>query len=199
MLTMRETTYALFGAWRLAHFDLQGTAYFEGTAAAALRSFWVALILLPAHVVLVLLRLVDRPVAVDGWTVFMVEALAYVVGWTAFPVAMHWVARLLDREREYFAFIAMSNWSAVLQMLLFLPVTALTAGRMLPVPVLHVINLAMMLALLAYAWFVARAGLRIGGFAAAGVVALDLVLSLLIGDVSDALTPALRAGIVPPA
>src|SRR5262249_2264372 len=115
MLTMRETAYALFGAWRLAHFDLQGTAYFEGSAAAALRSVGVVLILLPAQVVLVLLRLNEQPAAVSGWTVFIVEGIAYVIGWTAFPVAMHWVARLIDRDREYFAFIAMSNWSAVLQ------------------------------------------------------------------------------------
>ena len=187
MLTLRETTYALFGAWRLAHFDLQGTVYFNRSREGALRSFWVAAILLPAYAVLVLLRLADQPVTVGWPALILIHGLGYVVAWTAFPVAMLWVARLLDRDEEYFGYLAMYNWTQVLAMVPVLAINALRAGGLMPAPALEIFGLAVDLAVLAYAWFIARAGLRIGPFGAIGVVALDILLSELVWEISDTL------------
>ena len=185
MLTLRETSYALFGAWRLAHFDRQGTAYFDRSRTGALRSFWAAALLLPAYAVLVLLRLAEHPTSLGWPAIILIYGIAYAIGWTAFPVAMAWIVRLLDREEEYFGYIAMYNWSAVLQALIWLPVAALTAGRMLPQPLLDGLGLAADLAILAYLWFIARAGLRMGAFSAIGVVAVDLVLSEIVLAITD--------------
>ena len=98
MLTLRETSYALFGAWRLAHFDRQGVAYFDRTREGALRSFWAAAILLPAYVILVLLHLSEMPVAIGFPSLVLLYAFQYVVAWTALPAAMAFIARTLDRE-----------------------------------------------------------------------------------------------------
>ncbi len=187
MLSLRETAYALFGAWRLAHFDLQGTAYFDRSREGALRSFWAAAILLPTHPLLILLHLAGRPVAVGWPALILVYAIIYVVLWTAYPVAMVWVARALDREEEYFGYLAMYNWSQVLAMVVVLPMAALRAGRLVPDPALNFLGLAVDLAVLAYVWFIAKAGLRIGAFAAIGVVTLDLVLSYLVWSIGDQL------------
>ncbi|MCI0431581.1 MAG: hypothetical protein L0210_13710 [Rhodospirillales bacterium] len=187
MLSFRETAYALFGAWRLAHFDIQGAAYFDRSREGALRSFWAAAILLPAYPVLMLVDLAGRPVVV-GWPALMlVYAITYVVGWTAYPVAMVWVARALDREEEYFGYLAMYNWSQVLVVLAVLPMMALRAGHLLPEPLVGLLGLAVDLAVASFLWFIARTGLRIGPFAAVGVVALDLVLSDLIRAIGDQL------------
>jgi hypothetical protein len=194
VLSLRETTYALFGAWRLAHFDLQGTAYFDRSREGALRSFWAAAILLPAYAVLVLMHLADRPVAFGWPALILVYGIGYIIAWTAFPVAMLWVARLIGREEEYFGYLAMYNWVQVLITVVVLPIAALKAGRLLPDPALGFLGLGVNLAVLAYLWFVARAGLRIGPFVSIGVVALDHVLSELIWRVMVSLAGGGAAG-----
>jgi hypothetical protein len=187
VLTLRETSYALFGAWRLAHFDLQGTVYFDRSREGALRSFWVAAILLPPYTVLVLLHLSERPVAVSWPALLLIHTLGYVIAWTAFPVAMSWVSRVLDRNQEFFGFLTMYNWAQVLTIVPVLAVSAMRVGNMLPEPVLELLGVAVDLAILAYGWFIARAGLRIGPFSAIGVVALDILLSELTWEISDSL------------
>ena len=185
MLTLREASYALFGAWRLAHFDVQGAAYFDRSPEGALRSFWAAAILLPAYAVMVLMYLVDNPPAL-GWTgLIFVYGLTFVLRWLAFPVVMIWLTRLLDCETRYFGWLAMYNWSQVLATLATLPVSAVISGDLLPEPVLFLLGPIVYIALFAYLWFIARAGLGIGPLSAIGVVLTDLTLSELIGSIAN--------------
>jgi hypothetical protein len=187
VLTLRETSYALFGAWRLAHFDLQGTVYFDRTREGAFRSFWVAAILLPPYAVLVLLHLAEQPAAVDWPALLLIHTFGYVIAWTAFPVAMSWVSRVLDRDQEFFGYLAMYNWAQILTIVPVLAVTAMRVGNMLPESVVELLGLTVDLGILVYGWFIARAGLRIGPFSAIGIVALDVLLSQLIWEITDSL------------
>ena len=111
--------------------------------------------------------------------------IAYAIGWTAFPLAMVTLARMLGREAEYFGFITMFNWSSVIQVLVLLPVAAFTAGEMLSQGFLEFLGVAVTIGLLAYEWFIARVGLRIDGFTAAVVVAIDLVIVVILTGVTD--------------
>jgi hypothetical protein len=185
VLTLREASFALFGAWRLAHLDAQGAAYFDRTPEGALRSFWAAALLLPAYAVLTLLHLADHPPALDWPSLVLIHGIGYVVGWTAFPVAMIWIVRLMDHEQEYFGYLAMYNWSQVLVVLVALPMAALRSGPLLPEPLLSALGLAVDVAIMIYLWFIARAGLGVGPFAAIGVVVTDLTISILIWAVTD--------------
>lgn len=185
MLTLRETSYALFGAWRLAHFDLQGTVYFDRSRQGALRSFWVAAILVPPYAVLVLLHLAEQPIAVSWAALIVIHTLGYVIAWTAFPVAMSWVSRVLDRDQEFFGYLAMYNWAQVLTIVPVLAITAMRVGNTLPQSVMELLGLTVDLGILVYGWFIARAGLRIGPFSAIGIVALDVLLSQLIWEITD--------------
>ena len=185
MLSLREASYALFGAWRLAHFDLQGTTYFDRSPRGALRSFWVAAILLPAYVIMVLLHLIERPAAIAPAALVLVHGVAYLIGWTAYQVTVLWLARFMDREAECFGYIAMYNWSQLLIMLMVLPVSALRVGQMLPEGLTGLLELLVNLAVIAYLWFIARAGLQVGPFAAMGLVAVDLTLSMIILGITD--------------
>jgi hypothetical protein len=192
VLSLREASYALFGAWRLAHFDVQGTAYFDRSAEGALRSFWAAAILLPADAVMVLLHLSEVPPRIGLFGLILVYGSWYAFSWTAFPVAMIWLARLLDREEEYLGWLSMYNWSRVIGTLLVLPVSVLVYGELLPQFVTEIIVLATHLALLAYAWFIDRTALRIGAFGALGLVLIDLTISLLLLSISDQLAAGAR-------
>jgi len=185
VLSLREASYALFGAWRLAHFDLQGTTYFDRSPRGALRSFWVAAILLPAYVIMVLLHLIERPAAIAPAALVLVHGVAYLIGWTAYQVTVLWLARFIDREAECFGYIAMYNWSQLLVMVVVLPISALRVGQMLPEGLTGLLELLVNLAVIAYLWFIARAGLQVGPFAAMGLVAVDLTLSMIILGITD--------------
>ena len=47
-LTARETVYSIFGAYRLAMLDKSGLSYLDRSPEGAIRSFYAALIVLPA-------------------------------------------------------------------------------------------------------------------------------------------------------
>ena len=52
-------------------------------------------------------------------------------------------------------------------------------------PALPLLAVLLNIAVLAYAWFIARTGFSIGGFGAVGVVLLDVVISELIWEIGD--------------
>ena len=178
---------ALYGATRLARGDTQGIDFFEDTEEGFWRSFWAAVVVAPAYAILVAIELSDAQVA-SGWLrILLVEIIAYVAGWAAFPLAMHYVAEMIDREEQYFRYICANNWAIVLQVTLFLFVTALLALEILPRPVAVVVSVVAYGAIFVYQWFVAKVGLDLSGRGAVGIVALDFVISLVLNAIVRAM------------
>ncbi len=190
MISAREASIGIYGAWQLAKFDAQGLRFFDNSVEAFWRSFYASVIVLPAYAILVLLRLTEMPVTQGSLAVLMVEGTAYVIGWTAFPLVMHALARMLDRSQFYCRYIAAYNWSMVLRIALFLLVTATAASGILPAAMAGLITFVAIVAILAYQWFIARVGLEVSAAGACGIVFLDLVISLVL----DAYTNALLRG-----
>ena len=184
-LTARETVYSIFGAYRLAMLDKTGLNYIDRSPEGAIRSFNAALIVLPAYAVLVVLRLWDVLPDVSLLRFITVEGLAYVISWSAFPLVMFYISGLLDRSERYFDFLSAYNWSAVIQMGVYLPVVALADSGLMPAGVDEGLVLAVTMLVLMYQWFIARTTLDINGGSAAGVVLLDMILAVFITGVSD--------------
>lgn len=180
MVSAHEASQAIYGAWRLARLDPSGLDYFENTVEAFWRSFWAAAIALPAYALLLLIRLADAPITAGPLTVVLVEAIGYVAGWTAFPLAMFYVTRMFDRGDRYCRYVAAYNWAVVLQVTLLLVITALGATGVPPDPLTKLLSLAGMLAILTYQWFIARAALDATTGGAAAIVMLDLVLGVML-------------------
>ncbi|MBX6322957.1 MAG: hypothetical protein IRY94_14100 [Rhodospirillaceae bacterium] len=180
---MSEIRRAFRGAWRLAHADPGGLALFDRSVDGFWRSFRAALVVAPAYAVQLALQFTARPPAAGWARVVAVEAIAYAVGWLAFPVVMHWVCRLLGREEAYVGYIVAYNWSSLVQVLVWMP-ALLLAYAGLGVLVL----LAGQIGLLVYQWFIARTALAIDGLSAAAVAGLDLVLGYAIGSLADSMT-----------
>lgn len=184
-LTAREVVYSIFGAYRLAMLDKTGLNYLDRSPEGAIRSFNAALIVLPAYAVLVVLRLWDVLPDVSLLRFVTVEGLAYVISWTAFPLAMFHISGLLDRSERYFDFLSAYNWSSVIQMGVYLPVVAVADSGLLPEGLDEGLVLGVTMLVLMYQWFIARTTLDINGGSAAGVVLLDMILAIFITGVSD--------------
>jgi hypothetical protein len=184
-LTAREVVYSIFGAYRLAMLDKTGLSYLDRSPEGAIRSFNAALIILPAYAVLVVLRLWDVLPDVSLLRFVTVEGLAYVISWTAFPLAMFHISGLLDRSERYFDFLSAYNWSSVIQMGVYLPVVAVADSGLMPEGLDEGLVLGVTMLVLMYQWFIARTTLDINGGSAAGVVLLDMILAIFITGVSD--------------
>lgn len=187
MITAREVSYGLFGAWRLAHLDSRGMDYFDISVEGFWRSFWAAALMAPFYAVLVLLQLNERAIDWDPLRVLLVEAVGYVVAWTAFPLAAFYLLAALGKQQRYVGYIVAYNWANVVQMAVMLPVAALDASDGLPPAVSGMVFLAAFAAVMFYQFFVARVALEIDMPTAAGLVFIDLMLGVLRQSVVTAL------------
>jgi hypothetical protein len=184
---LREVSEGLYGATRLAKGDAHGIQFFGDTPEAFWKSFWAAAIAAPLHALLLAIELGGAHVAASGLRVLLVETIAYVVLWTAFPLAMYSVAKVIDREELYIRFICAANWSFVLQAAFSLFMEASIAIDILPSIVANGLAVVTLAALLLYSWFIARVGLELSRLGAAGIVALDVMISLIINRIVHAM------------
>lgn len=181
----REVFSSLYGAYRLARYDGGGMAFFDTTLDGFWRSFFAAVIIAPFYVVVLYMRFdvgeVDTPPA----RFVSVEVIAYVISWVAFPVVMISLARFLECSERYLAYIVAYNWASVLQNALYLPLAMLSVNKVLPMEVASTLSLIVLLLILVYTWFITRTALDLTAGTAAGVVALDLILSIFINATAE--------------
>jgi hypothetical protein len=178
---------ALRGAWRLAHFDPSGVAFFGHDERAFWRSFIAALIAFPAFLLFLPLGS-DADAAPTDWVrVLLVETIAYVIGWTAFPLVVLPVTRFLGREARWLDFVIVYNWSQALQYGLILAVVLLSLSGLEPAFLQGGLLYLAYVAVFAYEGFVVRTVLDISWPAAGMIVLIDLVLGRLISLTAESL------------
>jgi hypothetical protein len=185
VVSLREVSNGMYGAWRLARLDAGAMAWFDRSADGVWRSFWAMALAYPGFLVLLALRPTpDQAWAVPSLRLVVIESISYVIAWVAFLLIVIEFCRWI-RERECLDFIIAYNWSQVLQTGLWLAV-ALLASPFAPVPA-AVVHLVAWVALIGYEWFIARVALGAGGLVATAVVLLDLVLAMSAGEVAQSL------------
>ena len=187
MITAPEVAQALYGAWRLARFDPSGLDQFGDTAEAFWRSFYAMLIAAPFYVILAALRLSELETTNGPIHIFLVEAIAYVIGWFAFPFVMLYVADLLDRRERYYRYIAAYNWATVLLITLLLTIRVIVGGVQLSLLSAVYLSILIALVVLVYWWFIARVGLDINGRAAALIAGFDFGLGIGLSKVTQSM------------
>lgn len=187
MSVAREILLALGGAWRLAHFDPRGLAYLDLSVAGARRSFLAALLVLPLHALSLHVRFPGEDPGGPLSRFLLAEAVAYVVSWTLYPVIVEALSGRLGCRHRFPAYLAAYNWSMVIQNLIFVPLTTLIASGALPPELGQVLWLAALVFTIAYVLFIARITLAVPAFTAAGLVILDLALSVALGAVTAGL------------
>ena len=182
MLTPRELSYGLYGAWRLVRLDAGAMRFFDISPAGFWKSFQVAFLVLPAVLVVTMMRfaITGMPERVGLIEIAIVESAAYVMTWVAFPLAMSPVCDLLQRGERYIGYIVALNWAKVpvvaIDLTAFLLVGLSGADPMQPNPVTTIAFFAISF----YLWFVARTALQISGWAAGGLVILMFTIDGLI-------------------
>jgi len=183
--SQRDIVYGVYGAWRLARLDRGGLVYFDRSAEGFWKSFFAAALIFPAYLALVAIDLSERDVSAGALRLVIAHASAYTLGWTVYPIVTRAICQAIGRDNAYIGFIVAFNWSQVIQMIVYLPVIFLGAMGLIPEGASALLHVLVYSVILAYQWFVTRTALDITPIAAAGFVALDLVLSIVITGMAD--------------
>ena len=184
MISLAQAAYALYGAWRLVLLRRDGFGYFGTTGQDAARSFWAAAVALPLYAAIKLLSIDYGASAAPALKIFLVEVVRYVFDWAAYPLLAIQVAAVSGCGGRAMHYVAAYNWTAVPMAALALAATLLAALDVLPVDVMRTLWLSITLAILGFRWFLARQALGISAAGAAGLVGLDLLISLVIERVA---------------
>lgn len=173
-----EFRLACRGLLLLARFDPGFLRYFDRSASGALRSFWLALPLLPIGLLNDWLR-TRSPLPSPG-LFLAAEIVGYATGWIVFPLLLLGLGRALERDAEVPGAIAPYNWAMLLGVALNLP--ALVAIGFDPQSSLvGPLDLLVFFYLLTIEGFLLKQCLRLQLWQAVALVAMDVVLSIMLG------------------
>ncbi len=176
----RDIVYGIYGALRLARLDAGAMSYFERTPAGFWKSFFAAVIVAPGFAIIIGYELAQVELEAGALRILVVELLAYLLGWAAFPVIVHQICEATGRRDAYIGYIVAFNWSKVIQMAVLLPSIALIALGVPSGDGGWLLRLAVSFLILFYEWFITRTALGVTAMGAVGFVVLDFVIDLII-------------------
>lgn len=177
----QETVAALYGAWRLFLRDPAGLRYLPEGIEATARSFYAAILCLPAYWLLQWLQPV--PEGVVPLTLLQslpAELIGYVLQWVAYPVLLVHVLGWMEKPQHWAMLVTGLNWSGVLQLHLSGLASLLAWSGLLPDGVGVALALAVLGVTLSYRGYIIRLVLGVSSWVAVGLVMLDLILGLFI-------------------
>jgi hypothetical protein len=186
--TATSVTSGLHGALLLARGRADGLNFVEDDMAGAARSFWAAIICLPAFICLRLLAWSGSSLPPHPAHIFAADLLSYIIGWCGFALLTHRLVGSMGLAARWPRVIAIWNWCNVVQYLLLV---LFSIPGLLGVPAL--LDQAAQLFALGWAlwleWFAFRLALDIGRLPAAALVALDVAIGIMLAAASMAFVP----------
>ena len=107
------------------------------------------------------------------------ELIGYVTVWAGFPLALYYFCQGIGRQGRFLRTATALNWSAVVQILLILPVYLIAAGGILSPGFATLAAFVVVMVTLFYIGFIAHTALEVSPPIAALVVAIDPTVELL--------------------
>ncbi len=180
----QEVLSSIYGAYRLARFDPKGLTFFNVSVEGFWHSFFAAVLVAPGYVILVGQGLLGAPDGYAPWA-FMVHVASYLISWIIFPLVALVVTDMLKLGHRFTAVIVAVNWSAVIEVGVFL--LAITLATILPAGPGGMIILAVTIGIIVYQWFVIRTALQTTGAIALALVLFNLVTNLMLEKLTERL------------
>lgn len=177
MPSLNEILNGAYAAWRIALRDPQAVAWLDDSVAGAWKSFAAAVLVMPYYFLATWQQLTDlSSISATLPTIILVELICYALGWLIFPLLVHHFCVATQREHLFRRFLVALNWSALVQMIVLLPLVLLDASHILPSDWQNAIYLSVGLFLYAYLGMIIRDTLEV---AAAGIVGLVICCILV--------------------
>lgn len=183
-----EVQVNFIGAWRLFRRDPKGLSLFGQDEAAFWKSFWCAVIIAPAYIVLLVLIPDQLRSDASLLRVVPVEVISYTIGWVAWPLVAYTLLGVMGVRDRYIPYIVAYNWSSGPQVVLLLGIALVSSAFNLPMDAFLMMNLFAMIWLLAYHGYIVRVATGLD----LGVVILmvlgEAVVSYMINFARDVVT-----------
>ncbi|MGF1626293.1 MAG: hypothetical protein ACFCVH_15535 [Alphaproteobacteria bacterium] len=179
MISNEELSRSLHGTIRLAKGDPSGIQAFNATLEGFWNSVTAAAIVLPGFAFMTWLGYLVVPAEASSERIIVVEGIGFVVQWTAFQLALFYYCQAVGKADRFFHAAVSLNWIDV-------PIIAAHVGLALlvlaglPGSIGGLLNLILMILVVAYATFVAKAALRCTIPVAIGPVAIGFVLAGIV-------------------
>lgn len=152
----------------------------------AVRSFWSVAVCFPLFLCLRLMAWSQSGGPDFPAHALVLDSFSFVIGWVGYLLLSSPIARALGAQERWPRYVAGWNWANVAQYTLLL-LASLPGLAGVPPWLDQAIQLAAFGWALWLEWFVARVALQVGPAAAAGLVALDLGLGLVLAGLNASL------------
>ncbi|ESR26985.1 hypothetical protein [Lutibaculum baratangense] len=188
MLNPSEVATGVSAAWRVFLGRPHPLDGLDMTVEGFWRSFLAPLLALPLYVLHVMaehrliLDMLPEGAAIEEAVFALSRTVGFLADLAAFPLLMAFLARPLGIGRAYVPLIVIFNWTApLIAVPLSLPSILLGTGMLGPEPATLLLLVALVLAI---AWRYRAARAALGGLPAmaAGLVALDFLLSIVLSQ-----------------
>ncbi len=189
MFGVAEIVRAFQGSWALFQRREEGLRAFDLTVEGFWRSFGVAVLLIPPLIITsfaeraLLLREVGiEPGQFAEGSFWLLQGLGFVVDWLLTPVVLALLARPFGFSSTYVPFVVVRNWTSLLAVCPYLVPAILYLLGIISGGIMVFLTLLAMLTVLYYRFIVVRMALRTSLGLSIGIVLLDFLLSILIGQ-----------------
>lgn len=192
MLSRTEIAHGVSGAWRLMWGDGGGLYMLDRTREGFWRSFRVMLLVAPLQVFCLLIVYERTQTMASGSLIILVEALRYVIEWTAFPVALLEIARISGWRSRYIGAVVAMNWASV--PVIILSTMRLAIGEVVPSWLGGALGLILMVFFIYWLTRILREALSLSVGHAVALALLNLWISILLEIVVDGVVGRLPGG-----
>lgn len=183
MLSRSEIAHGVSGAWRLMWGDGGGLYMLDRTREGFWRSFRVMLLVAPLQILcLMIVYARAQTIAADS-TIVLIEALRYVIEWTAFPVILLEIARLTGWSGRYVGAVVALNWASV--PVIILSTLRLAIGEVAPSWLGSALGLVLVGFFVYWLTRILREALALGVGQALALALLNLWISITLEIVVD--------------
>jgi hypothetical protein len=188
MLSLAEIRLSTKGAWDLFLNRPLDLGLYDVSVSGFWRSFQLIVPIMVCYVIVTLAdyeltRIEVAHEALPGFSDFTTAGyFSLVVDWFLFPLALMPFAGLLGIADRYVAFVILRNWSQFLMALIATPLFAAFYLGLIGSSLHLLALLVLVFVFLRYRYLVTRAALACSIGLASGLVALEFVLSVMIGE-----------------
>ena len=190
MISMNEIRAALDGSWLLLRNRPEGQSYFDQSLQGFWRSFQVILLLIPLFLLsglfekqLYFAENMFHPEGFPDSAIWTAQFFGHGINWIALPVILALIAAPIGISQRYVPFIVVRNWTSLLTAVPYMIIYILFLIGIISPGIAVLLSLTSLLAILWYHFLIARIVLQASVSLAIGVVVLDVLLSLVIGQV----------------
>ncbi|MDX2102074.1 MAG: hypothetical protein SF002_06000 [Alphaproteobacteria bacterium] len=173
---------AIAGALQLFRYNANGLRPFVPTVDGFWHSFWAMALTAPLFILTMAVGQPSQRTPIDPAGLWAGLGMIFILLWLLFPLVMVRLAGMIGREDRVVGFLVVNNWISVPANLLQ---TAVAFASVLPLPagVGEGLQMGVFLVLTVNRWWVTRLALGVTNLGAAGVVLLDLLLTVFVFQV----------------